>query len=77
MVGAKGKARTSVLMTGPCSILEIRMKSETWFYLKVKRLTLGFLVLQMSHKKRVSFISISFAVDFFFKIGFPPDPSNF
>ena len=45
MVGAKGKARTSVLMTGPCSILEIRMKSETWFYLKVKRLTLGFLVL--------------------------------
>ena len=77
MVGVKGKARTSVLMTCPCSILEIRMKSETWFYLKVKRLTLGFLVLQMSHKKRVPFISISFAVDFFFKIGFPPDASNF
>ena len=77
------EARASVLMTDSCSILEIRkksslfsMKTEMWFCLKVKRLKLGFLILQMSHKKRVSFISISFAIDFFSKIGFPPDASN-
>ena len=64
-------------MTDSCSILEIKIKSslrsmkpETWFYLKVKRLTSGFLILQMSHKKSVFLISISF------KIGFPPDASK-
>ena len=78
------EARTSVFMTDSCSILDIRkksslrsLKSETCFCLKVKRLMLEFLILKMSHKKRVSSISVSFAIAFFFKIGFPQDASNF
>ena len=52
------------------------MKVETWFSRNVKRLTLGFLILQMSHKYKASFTSNSFARDFFFNIGFPPEASN-
>ena len=70
-------------MIDSCCMLEIRkkpslrsMKPETWFCRNVKRLTLGFLILQMSHKQKASFISIRFARDFFFNIGFPPEASN-
>ena len=64
-------------------MLEIRkksslrsMKPETWLCRNVKRLTLVFLILQMSLKKRAYFISVSFARDFFFNIKFPPEASN-
>ena len=70
-------------MIDSCSTLEIRkksslrsMKPETWFCRNVKRFTLEFLILQISHKQTVSFISINFARDFLFKIGFPQDASN-
>ena len=51
------------------------MKSETWYCLNVKPLSLGFLILQL-YKQRVSFISISFARHFVFSIEFPPGASN-
>ena len=70
-------------MIDSCSTLEIRkksslrsMKPKTWFCRNVKHFALGFLILQISQKQRVFFISISFARDFFFNIGFPPDASN-
>ena len=38
---------------------------------------LGFLILQISHKLKVSIISISFATDFCLKDGLPPQHSKF
>ena len=77
------EGRTSVFMTDSCSVLEIRKKSslssmklEMWFCRNVKRLALGFLILHISSKQRVSFISINFARNIFFNIGFLPDASN-
>ena len=37
-----------------------------------KRFDLGFLILHISHKSNVSFTTIGFPKDFFFKIGFSP-----
>ena len=48
------------------------IRPETWFWWKVKHFDLGFLILHISHKSKVFFISISFVKDFFFKIGFLP-----
>ena len=45
------------------------------FFQAINRVTLY--QVMMSQKKRFSFISISFAIDFLFKIGFPSDASNF
>ena len=39
-------------------------------------LVLGFLILQMSHKSNFSLSSINLAIDFFFRVGLPPDKSR-
>ena len=52
------------------------VKPEEWFWLNVKCLVFGFLILHITRKHRVSFISISFARGpFFFDTGLPPDAS--
>ena len=62
----QNEAKTSILIT-------VSWKwPETWFWWKVKHFDLGFLILHISRKSKVSFISISFVQDFFFKIGFLP-----
>ena len=53
------------------------MKPEQCCCLKVNLLVLGFLILQISHKLKVSIISISFATDFCLKDGLPPLHSKF
>ena len=77
------EARTSVFMIDSCSVLEIRKRIKPPFnetrnvvLPKCKTFTLRFLFLQISHKQRVPFISISFARYFFFNTEFPPDASN-
>ena len=44
--------------------------------LSEKHFILGFWILNMSNKLNFSLILINFAIDFFFKHGFPPEPSR-
>ena len=53
------------------------MYPEMWFRRKVKRFSVGFRILQVSHNSKVSISSIIFPIDFFFRVGFPPFAYNF
>ena len=46
------------------------------FWWKVKRFSVGFQILQISHKSKLSISSIIFPIDFFFRVDFPPFASN-
>ena len=70
MVSTK-EAITSVFLTKSSKVFLHSIKPEDWFWQKVKRLVFGFLILRVSHKQRVSFISISFASGLFFNVGSP------
>ena len=48
------------------------MTQQECYYLKVKFLTLQFLIFHMSQTSQVSFISISFLNERLFSEGFPP-----
>ena len=53
------------------------MKSEQIFYLKLNLFVLGFLVLQVPHKLKVSIISIDFVTDFCLKSALPAQHSKY
>ena len=53
------------------------MKPEQYCCLKINLSVLGFLILQIPHKLKISIISISFATDFCVKDGLPPQHSKF
>ena len=75
---------TSVFKIDSCKELEMKMysrrlcmKPEQCCCLIVNLFVLGFLIFQISHKLKVSIISISFATDFCLKDGLPSLHSKF